>query len=427
MILVGTFFLSLPISTESGRSLSFLDALFTSTSAVCVTGLVVVDTATTFSRFGESVIMVLMQLGGLGFMTFGVLYAILTGRKIGIKERLVLQQSFNQGQLQGIVRLTLIVFVTTLITEVLGIILLAIRWVPELGWGEGLFNALFHSISAFNNAGFDLFGYDTPFSSLTKYAQDPLINLTITGLFLIGGIGFVVIMDLLQYPKRRRLSLTTKLVLTAYGVLVVLGVLLVLLIEWSNPKTLASLSWLEKIVASFFQGLTPRSAGFSTLPIADMYPATQFILIMLMFIGAGPSSTGGGIKITTFVIVFLAVLSMIRGKGDVVSFRRRIPHEQVYRALTIFAVFLTIIVLVTIIFTITERTDLMTAMFEAVSAAGTSGLSLGLTPELTPFGKIVATIAMFAGRLGPLTLAFAIAQRESKELIRYPEEKTLTV
>lgn len=424
-ILIGTFLLSLPVATESGEPLPVPDALFTATSAVCVTGLVVVDTATTFSTFGEWVIMFLIQMGGLGFMTFGVFFAILLGKKIGFKERLILQQSFHQTRLEGIVRLTLMVLVITVIVESIGFLLLAFRWVPEWGWTKGLYYALFHTVSAFNNAGFDLFGDYGEFSSLTRYVEDPLVNLTIAGLFIIGGIGFVVIAELIQYRSIRRMSLHTKLVLTVTGILIGLGTLTVLLIEWTNPKTLGRLSFFHKFIASFFQGVTPRTAGFNTLNIADMYPATQFIIIMLMFIGAAPSSTGGGIKVTTFMIVVLAVWSMVRGKNDVVTFRRRIPYNQVYRALTVLVVSLSLIVMITILLTITEHTDLTTSLFETVSAAGTVGLSLGLTPELTPMGKILVTLTMFAGRLGPLTLAFAIAQREEKAIVRYPEERPL--
>ncbi|MDR6226852.1 TrkH family potassium uptake protein [Desmospora profundinema] len=420
LILIGTGLLSLPIATETGEPLPVLDALFTATSAVCVTGLVVVDTGSTFSTFGESVIMALIQVGGLGFMTFGVLFALLLGKKIGIKERLIIQQSFHQIKLQGLVKLVLLVLAITLIIESVGFTLLAIRWIPEWGWGEGLYLALFHTISAFNNAGFDLFG-----DSLIGYVGDPIVNLTITSLFILGGIGFVVIAEVLQYRSTKRLSLHTKLVLSVTGGLIVLGTLTILAIEWTNPETLAAMPLETKLLASFFQGVTPRTAGFSTLDIADMYPATQFFIILLMFIGASPSSTGGGIKTTTFIIVLLAVWAMVRGKSDVVSFKRRVPHDQVYRALAVLVVALSLIMIVTIFLTMTEHTDLMTSLFETVSAAGTVGLSLGLTSELTPLGKLLITITMFAGRLGPMTLAFAIARRIEKENIRYPEEKPL--
>ncbi|SFS30408.1 TrkH family potassium uptake protein [Marininema halotolerans] len=428
VILAGAVLLSLPIATESGESISFLDALFTATSAVCVTGLVVVDTATTFSTFGEGVILLLIQLGGLGFMTFGVLFAIFLGKRIGVKSRRVLQESFQQRHLQGIVRLTQLVLTITLVVEAVGVFLLSIRWVPEWGWSKGLYYALFHSVSAFNNAGFDLFGDEKPFSSLSKYVGDPLITLTIAGLFIIGGLGFVVMTDLIQCYKtrNRRLSLHTKLVLTGTGILIMMGTLSILLVEWANPRTLAHLSWSDKLLASFFQGVTPRTAGFNTLDIAHMYPASQFIIMMLMFVGAAPSSTGGGIKVTTFVIVLLAAWSMIRGQSDVVTYRRRIPYQLVYRALTVFVVSLTLIVTVTILLTITEHTGLTRALFEVVSASGTVGMSLNLTPELTPLGKVLITFTMFAGRLGPLTLAYALAKRDKQVLIRYPEESPLT-
>lgn len=420
LIGLGSLMLSLPVATETGEPLPFLDALFTATSAVCVTGLVVVDTASTFSLFGEWVILGLIQVGGLGFMTVGVLFAILLGKKLGMKSRLLLQQTFQQNQLQGLVRLALLVSGITLLIESAGFILLSLRWIPEWGWSQGMYLSLFHSISAFNNAGFDLFG-----NSLISYVGDPWINATVAGLFILGGIGFVVIGEIMQYRHTRRISLHTRLVLTVTGALIVVGTALLLAIEWKNPATLAPLPPETKWWAAFFQAVTPRTAGFNSLHIPDLYPASQLIIILLMVIGASPSSTGGGIKTTTFILVLLAVWSMIRGRSDVVIFRRRIPYEVVYRALTILVTSLTLILLITVLLTLTEHANLMSALFETVSAAGTVGLSIGLTAELTPVGKLLLMIAMFAGRLGPMTLAFAIAQKQTPSSIRYPEEKPL--
>jgi trk system potassium uptake protein len=427
-ILTGAVLLSLPISTESGKPLPFIDALFTSTSAVCVTGLVVVDTATTYNTFGEVVIMLLIQIGGLGFMTFGTFFAILVGKKIGFRERLILREAFNQINISGVVRLVLMVLAITLVIESLGFIVLAIRFIPEWGWEKGLYYALFHSVSAFNNAGFDLFGDYEKFSSLTRYVGDPIVNLTISSLFILGGIGFIVILELVQYRVTKRLSLHTKLVLTMTAFLIFVGTIIILATEWTNPATLGELSFGDKLLSSYFQSVTPRTAGFNTLNIADMYPATLFFIILLMFVGASPGSTGGGIKTTTLTTILLAVWSMIRGRDNVVTYRRRIPYDQVYKALTVTVAALTLVIMVTMLLTITEHADILTALFETVSAFGTVGLTMGLTPELTVAGKILIILTMFAGRLGPLTIAVAIARslRDQQEPpIRYPEEKPL--
>ncbi|WP_220183935.1 TrkH family potassium uptake protein [Thermoactinomyces mirandus] len=427
-ILTGTLLLSLPISTESGKSLPFIDALFTSTSAVCVTGLVVVDTATTFSTFGEVVILLLIQIGGLGFMTFGTFFAILVGKKIGFRERLILKEAFNQLNVSGVVRLVLMVLAITLIIEGLGFTFLAIRFVPEWSWGKGLWYALFHSVSAFNNAGFDLFGDMEKFSSLIRYVGDPMVNLTISSLIILGGIGFVVILELAQFCMTKRLSLHSKLVLTMTAFLIFAGTILILGTEWSNPATLGKLSFGDKLLASYFQSVTTRTAGYNTLNIGDMYPAMLFFIILLMFVGASPSSTGGGVKTTTLATILLAVWGMIRGRDNVVAYRRRIPYNQVYKALTVTVAALVLVITITMLLTITEHTDILTSMFETVSAFGTVGLTMGLTPSLSTAGKILIIFTMFAGRLGPMTIAVAIARslhHQQEPLIRFPEENPL--
>lgn len=426
-ILIGAFLLSLPISNENGQALPFIDALFTATSAVCVTGLVVVDTATTFSTFGEVVIMFLIQIGGLGFMTFGTFFSILLGKKIGVRERLILREAYNQISMDGVVRLVMIILGVAFTIEGVGFILLALRFVPEWGWSDGLYFSLFHVVSAFNNAGFDLFGHMTEFTSLTQYVDDVYLNLVFSSLIILGGIGFLVIWELIHYRYTKRLSLHTKLVLTVTVTLIVVGTFVILLMEWTNKATLGTLSWDEKLVASFFHSVTPRTAGFNTLNVAELYPATLFFTMILMFIGASPSSTGGGIKTTTFVTILLAVWAMVRGRDHVITYRRRIPSEQVYRALTVTVAAITLVIIVTMILTITEHehADLLMAMFESVSAIGTVGLSMGLTPMLTTPGKLLIIITMFAGRLGPLTIAFALARSLQQPPIRYPEEKTL--
>jgi trk system potassium uptake protein len=424
-ILTGSLLLSLPVATESGQPLPWIDALFTATSAVCVTGLVVVDTAQTFSTFGEMVILLLIQTGGLGIMTLTTLFAMILGRKIGVQERLVLREAFNQLDLQGVVSLVLKVFLITLIVEGAGFVALSFCFVPDWGVKKGLYYALFHAVSAFNQGGFDLFGETRAFAGLTAYVHDPWVNLIVGFLVILGGIGFIVILELIHYPKTKRLSLHTKLVLTMTGLLLGIGMLVILFTEWNNPQTMQSFSLKEKLLASFFHAVTPRTAGFQTLELSHMYPATLFFTILLMFVGASPSSIGGGIKTTTLAVILLAVWTMMRGRQDVVAFRRRIPTKHVYKALTITVASLTLVIIVTMLLAITEQTDILSALFEAVSAVGTVGLSTGLTPHLSEMGKIILIFSMFAGRLGPITLALAIARDIDPPPYRYPEERPL--
>ncbi|SHE71542.1 trk system potassium uptake protein TrkH [Seinonella peptonophila] len=425
VIMIGAILLRLPMSHEPGINVSFVDALFTATSAVCVTGLVVVDTATTYSTTGEIIILALIQIGGLGFVTFATLFTILLGRRVSMRERLLLSEAYNQPSMQGIVHLLLMVLYTTLIFEFLGFLLYAIRFVADWGWAKGLYYAMFHSISAFNNAGFDLFGDIGKFSSFTHYVNDPLVNLTATGLIIFGGLGFLVLMELYNYRQTKRLSLHTKLVLLVTGLLIIVGTFVILAIEWTNPKTLGQLPWYGKILASYFQAVSPRTAGINTINLADMYPASLFFTIILMFIGASPGSTGGGIKTTTFIAIILAAWSLTRGHEDVVIFKRRIAYKQVYKALTVVVMAIVLVMVVTMLITILEHTDILTAMYETTSAFGTVGLTMGLTPTLSTPGKILIMITMFAGRLGPLTVGLALARRGQPPSYKYPEEKPI--
>ncbi|MBD1373170.1 Trk family potassium uptake protein [Hazenella sp. IB182357] len=421
-IMIGAFLLKLPVSSANGDSISFLDALFTATSALSVTGLNVVNPGETFSLFGEIVILCLIQVGGLGFMAFTTLFAFLIGKKIGFKERLLLLEAFNKVDFRGIVKMIRYILIFTAVIEGIGFVLLSIRFVPQFGIEKGMYFALFHSISAFNNAGFDLFG-----TSLLSYQTDFYVNLVISSLFIIGGIGFVLIIELLEYRYVRRVSLHTKMVLAMTGILVFVGTLLVLAIEWNNPSTLGALPIGDKLLAGYFHAVTPRTAGFDSLGVHHLYPATLFITIMLMFVGASPSSTGGGIKTTTLFTLLLAVWSMIRGRNNIVIFKRRIPYDAVYKALTVTVLSLTLVLVVTMILTITEHkhADLLMILFEAVSAFGTVGLTMGLTPLLTDFGKVLIIFVMIIGRLGPITLAYAIAKSKRQKPYRYPEEKPL--
>lgn len=422
IIFIGTGLLMLPISTTTGEPLGFTDALFTSTSATCVTGLVVVDTGTTFSSFGEVVIMLLIQIGGLGFMTMATLFALVLKRRISLKDRLILQEAMNQSSMEGIVRLIRRVLLYSLVIEACGAVLLSIRWAFDMPLGRAIYYGVFHAVTMFNNAGFDLFG---DFRSLTGYVYDPVVNFVVMFLIVSGGIGFIVLSDLIDYRKQRRISLHSKVVLTMTAALLAVGFIVILIFEFTNPRTLGSLNWGGKFFGALFQSVTPRTAGANTIDITGLRQATQFFIVILMFIGASPGSTGGGIKTTTFTIMVGAVIAMMRGREDIVMFRYRLAQERVLKALTIALLALLLVLTVSMILSTTEEGDFLEILFETTSAFGTVGLSMGLTPDLTVFGKILISLTMFAGRLGPLTLAYALGPKKGKELYRHPEGKMI--
>lgn len=419
IILAGAVLLTLPVAVRPGEEISFLTALFTATSAVCVTGLVVVDTVTHWTLFGQVVILSLIQVGGLGFMTMATFFAMLLGRRIGLRQRLIIQESLNQTNVAGIVRLARYVLLFTFIAEFGFAAILAIRWSFDLGWQKGLWYGIFHSISAFNNAGFDLFG---DFRSLTGYAGDITVNLCITTLIILGGIGFSVIVDLFRrFREPRRLSLHTKLTLSVTGILILAGTILIYFLELNN--TLEPLSPQGKVLAAYFQAVTPRTAGYNTLDIGALHSATQFLIVILMFIGASPGSTGGGIKTTTMGALAISIWSMIKGKADAEVFHRRVGQEQIYKSVAILLMATTLVIIMALLLSITEDADFLTVLFETTSAFGTVGLSMGLTPKLTAAGRVLIILTMFLGRVGLLTVAFAMAQGRRKTSLRYPEEK----
>lgn len=419
IILLGAFLLTLPIATEDGNGLSFLNALFTATSATCVTGLVVVDTGDTFSMFGELVILFLIQIGGLGFMSFATFLFLLLGKKISLKERLLLKEAFNNINLAGIVKLVKRILIFTAVIEILGGIILAIRFSFDMPVGKAIYLGFFHAISNFNNAGFDLMG---EFRSLTPYVDDPIVVITVCSLITLGGLGFIVMNELYEYRDTHRLSVHTKVVLLTTVILTVGATILIFLFEYGNDKTLGPLSETGKVLGSLFQAVTPRTAGANTLPIGDLTYSTLFLTIFLMFIGAGSGSTAGGIKITTFAVLVASVWSQIKGKEDVVLFRRRMVIETILKALTVALCGLSIVVVMTMLLSITEKGhEFIMYLFEATSAFGTVGLSMGLTPELSPIGRILIIFTMFSGRLGPLTIAFAITKRRKPEAFRHPK------
>ncbi|RAP76322.1 TrkH family potassium uptake protein [Paenibacillus montanisoli] len=424
IILLGGFLLTLPFASSDGTTTPFIDAVFTATSATCVTGLVTVDSGSHWSVAGQVIIICLIQVGGLGFMTMSTLFAIVLRKRISLRERLILQEAMNQTNIEGIVRLIRKVLLYSITIELAGAILFAIRWSFDMPLGKAIYFGAWHAVSMFNNAGFDLFGsFGVPFVSFTDYVNDPIINTVAMLLIIFGGIGFIVMSDIIEYRARKRLSLHSKVVLSMTGILLAVGTIVIFIFEFTNMNTLGELSWSGKIWASLFQSVAPRTAGPNTVDLAALRQATQFFIILLMFIGASPGSTGGGIKTTTFATLIGAVAAMIRGKDDIVMFKMRLARERIFKALTITMLSLALVTFVTMCLATTEDHSFIKVLFETTSAFGTVGLSLGLTPQLTTIGKILICLTMYAGRLGPLTLAYALGPRSEKELYRYPEGK----
>ncbi|AOZ91989.1 TrkH family potassium uptake protein [Paenibacillus crassostreae] len=422
IILIGALLLSLPIANTTGEPLPFIDALFTATSATCVTGLVVVDTGTFFSLFGQIVIIVLIQVGGLGFMTMATLFSLMLKRKISLRDRLLLQEAMNQNTMEGIVRLIRKVLLFTFVIEGIGAVLLSIRWAFDMPFGKALYFGVFHAVSMFNNAGFDLFG---GYRSLTGYVYDPLVNFVVMFLIVSGGIGFIVLSDIVDFRIKRRLSLHSKVVLSMTAFLIIFGTIIIFIFEYSNQRTLGSLNGGGKFLGALFQSVTTRTAGANTLVIGDMRQASHFFMVILMFIGASPGSTGGGIKTTTFTIMIGAVISMLRGRDDIVMFRYRLAQERIFKALTITLLSLLLIIGVVMVLSSTEDASFLMILYETTSAFGTVGLSMGLTTELSVIGKLLICLTMFSGRLGLITLAYALGPKKGKQLFRHPEGKII--
>lgn len=422
IIFIGSQLLALPIASQAGTRTAYIDALFTATTATCVTGLVTVDTGTHYSTFGHIVILMLIQVGGLGFMTMATLFAFFLKRRISLKDRLVLQEALNQGSIEGIVRLVRRVVFYALSIEAAGAILFFCRFLYDMSPGRAAFYGVFHAVSFFNNAGIDLMGN---FKSLTDYVGDPLVNIVTMLLIITGGLGFIVLSDLTDFRRNKRLSLHSKVVLSMTGFLILFGALVIFVFEYSNPATMGNLSIGEKILSAFMQSVSPRTAGVNTLDLASLRQATQFFIIALMFIGASPGSTGGGIKTTTFTALVGAVYAMIRGKEDVVLFRHRLAQERLYKALTVTLLSLALVMVATMILSVTEDHQFLQLLFEATSAFGTVGLTMGLTTHLTLAGKIIIILMMFIGRLGPLTLGYALGPKPGRVLYRHAEGKII--
>lgn len=415
-ILVGAILLMLPVATHA--PIVWQDALFTATSAVTVTGLAVLDTGSDFTLFGQFVIMLLIQVGGLGLMTFAVLVMSLLGYRIGIPHRLYLKNDLNHTSLADVLYLVRVIFQAVFIFELLGAALLALVFVPEFGWAQGLWQSAFHSVSAFNNAGFALFP-----DSLSRWVGNPLISITIPALFIAGGIGYAVIADIYQHRSWRYLSLHSKLMLSGTAVLIGVSWAAFAALEWQNPGTLGALpSAGDRLLASWFQATTTRTAGFNTVDIGAIHDSTAMMFMTLMFIGAGTTSTGGGIKVTTFIVLVLATIAFFRRHQRLRAFGRSLGADEVMKVLALTVISFLVVLASIFTISISHEGEFLDLAFEVVSAFGTVGLSRGATGELDAVGRTVIMLLMFIGRVGPLTLGLFLASPVPTR-IRYPTGK----
>jgi trk system potassium uptake protein TrkH len=419
MIALGTLLLVLPIASKSGQLTSFTNALFTATSAVCVTGLVIVDTYDYWSLFGQIVIFFLIQFGGFGFMTSATLLLLAFRRRIGLRERLLIGESVGLTRIGGLVKLIRQMAIFTLVAEGTGAIVFLFKFLALYPPGTAIWKSLFHSISSFNNAGFDLFG---GFQSLASFRTDPVVILMTAILIIIGGVSYLVLSDLLTNRTLGKISLDSKIVLTTTGILLILGTGVLLLTDFNNPATFGSLPASGKLLDAFFLSVTSRTAGFSTINMGNVAAHTLFFIMLLMFVGGASGSTAGGIKVNTFGMLIATIWSTLRGKDHAGAFGRQFTQQQINRALTVIMLSIGLISIAVLLLTFTESFRFIDLLFEIFSAFGTVGLSTGITPELSIIGKFIVTLTMFAGRLGPLTVGLALIQSQQPATYHYPEE-----
>lgn len=420
VILTGAVLLTLPLSVRSGQANNFIDALFTATSAVCVTGLVTVDTGTFYGPFGHLVILILLQIGGLGIVTAATFYALLSGKRIGLKERIIVKEALNRQNLGGVIRLVRSILLATVIIEGIGSFLLFLVFMKYFPWHKALWYGIFHAISAFCNAGFDLLGQDYyPFCSLIPFQKDIIVLIIFGSLVVLGGIGFPVLLELRRVKGLKNLSLHSKIVILVTCLFVLGGTVIFYILE--RNTVLGGLGVAERLVNAWFLSVVPRTAGFAAVDLAKTAAATWLILMFFMFVGASPASTGGGIKTTTFSILLLAVWAKLRARDDVEVFDRTIDKDSVYRALVIAVLASSMIFLCIVLLTLADDHEPIKLIFEAFSAFGTVGLTTGITPNLSPYAKIVLIFLMFFGRLGPLTVALALLEKKQKTHIKFPK------
>lgn len=418
-IFLGALLLMLPISSASGKMTPFSDALFTATSAVCVTGLVVHDTATYWSMFGQFIIMMLIQVGGLGVVTIAVATAMVSGKKIGLMQRSTMQEAISAPKIGGIVRLTWFILKITFLIEFVGVALMAVVFCRDFGV-KGLWLALFHSVSAFCNAGFDLMGTEAPFSSLTAYATEPIINIVIMCLIVIGGIGFLVWEDIATNKLRfRKYRLHSKVVLAATLFLIIVPAIFFYFYEFR------SFSGKERVFASVFQSITTRTAGFNTVDLMSLSDIGQTVTIMLMLIGGSPGSTAGGMKTTTIAILFFSAISVFRKKNSVECFGREVDNSAVKNAAAVLLMYVVLFLAGGLVISGIENLPLLECLYETASAVGTVGLTLGITPTLSQISRMILIALMFFGRVGGLTLVFATLSKTHPNISKKPQEKII--
>ena len=418
VILVGALLLTLPISTKSGTVTPFNEALFTSTSAVCVTGLVVQDTATYWSAFGQSIILVLIQIGGLGVITVAASFALLSGRKISLMQRSTMQEAIAAPKVGGIVRLTFFVLKVTFLIELLGALVMMPTFIGDFG-AKGIWMSFFHSISAFCNAGFDIMGTeDAKFASITSYLGNPVINVTVMLLIVIGGIGFLTWEDICTNKLHfKRYRMQSKVILVTSALLILLPALFFFFVDFED------MPMKERVLSSLFQSVTPRTAGFNTADLTAMTGAGQAIIIVLMLIGGSPGSTAGGMKTTTFAVLLATAFSTFRRKEDTQIFKRRVDNSAVRNAATILMMYIVLFFGGAVVISVTEGLPFSTCLYETASAIGTVGLTLGITPQLGMLSQCVLMVLMFFGRVGGLTLIYAALSGTGKKLSKLPQER----
>lgn len=423
IITIGACLLTLPISTRAGVWTNFGNALFTATSATCVTGLIVYDTCTYWSVFGQLVILALIQVGGIGFMTLAISALTLTKHKIGLRNRYTMQEAVNASQVGGIVRMTRFILLGTAIFEICGAILLSFRFVPIFGFVKGIYYGIFHSISAFCNAGFDLMGATSgPCSSLTGFWTDPLVNFVIMSLIVIGGIGFFVWADIKKNKFRfKAYRLHTKVVLTTTGLLILVPFFLMLLFERKNPELQNASPW-HYALSLLFQTITPRTAGFNTLDLTKISESSIILMILLMLIGGSPSSTAGGMKTTTFAMLFANMFTIFKQRKHVECYNRRLVDYALIQIISVSSMYLLLFFASSILLCMFDPVSIKESMFETASAIGTVGLSLGITSTLSGASKLVLIALMFFGRVGGLTLLLAFHDHERVTPSKYPVE-----
>ena len=424
LILMGAFVLILPVSSRSGEWTPFTNALFTSTSATCVTGLIVYDTFSHWSLFGQLIIITLIQIGGLGFMTVITMFSFLLKRHIGFRERRLLMESAGSSQLKGVLKMIRKILYGTFITELCGAVLLSIRFIPRMGFLRGVYNSVFHSVSAFCNAGFDLMGRYEPFSSLTLFYDDPLVVLTVSALIIVGGVGFVVWNDIFSLRNKfKKYSLQSKIVLVTTGVLLSVGTLLFYIFE--RKGVLADMPEYKRWLVAFFQSVTSRTAGFNTADLSVLKSSTVIIFAMLMFIGGSPGSTAGGAKTTTFAVLIMSAVASARRNSHITVFKKRLEEKTARQASAVVVIYVMIIAAAMMIICAVEPFSMTSIFFEVVSAMGTVGVTMGITTSLGTASKYIIILLMYAGRIGGLTLMLTLAEKRKQVSVKRPVEEVL--